>query len=154
VDAAEDATLGEYAARLDAWVLRLGATEAEVVAARLEPMMEAVPVKMVPPPVLGPFWLFKRTPPEESSRLLKPLLREAEVLPEVVERVWTSLAGTPTRALRIGCTHVQVLELVSDEGRATVVAAGVAPKVVLVAAESLVLLALRAGPAKLIKDIH
>jgi hypothetical protein len=44
------------------------------------------------------------------------------------------------------------LELVSDKGRATVIAAGVAPKVVFVTAESLVLLALRAGPAKLMKD--
>lgn len=109
---------------------------------------------MVPPPVLGPCWLFKRTPPEESSRLLKPLLREAEVLPEVVERVWTSLVGIPDKVSRTGCTHIQVLELVSDEGRATVIAAGVAPKVVLVTAESLVLLALRAGPTKLAKDTH
>ena len=125
-----------------------------MVAARLEPMLEALPVKMVPPPVLRLFWLFKRTPPEESSRLLKPLLREAEVLPEVVERVWKSSVGIPDRALRIGCTHIQVLELVSDEGRATVVAAGVALKVVLVTAESLVLLALRAGPAELMKGTH
>jgi hypothetical protein len=107
---------------------------------------------MVPPPVLGPLWLLKRTPPEESSRLLNQLLREAEVLPEVVERVWTSSVGIPDRALRIRCTHIQVLELVSDKGRATVIAAGVAPKVVFVTAESLVLLALRAGPAKLMKD--
>ena len=73
---------------------------------------------------------------------------------EVVERVWKSSVGIPDRALRIGCTHIQVLELVSDEGRATVVAAGVALKVVLVTAESLVLLALRAGPAELMKGTH
>lgn len=41
--ALEDAMLGEYPPRLDVWVLRLGATEAEVAVARLEPMLEALP---------------------------------------------------------------------------------------------------------------
>ena len=73
----------------------------------------------------------------------------------MVERVWTLLVDGGGRVWAIvTCTHIEVLELVSDEGRATVVAAGVALKVVLVTAESLVLLALRAGPAELMKGTH
>jgi len=52
------------------------------------------------------------------------------------------------------CTHIEVLELVSDESRATVIAAVFTPTVVLVTAESVVLLALRAVPAQLKKNTH
>ena len=44
--------------------------------------------------------------------------------------------------------------MVGDKGRATVIAAGVAPTVVLVTAESVVLLTLRAVPAQLKKNTH
>jgi len=107
---------------------------------------------MVPPLVLGAIWLLKRTPPEELSWLLKALLREAEVLLEVDERTWTLLAGGPDRASTVAnFTCIHVMELVGDEGLSTPITVVVAPTFVLVTAESLVLLALGAGPAELRK---
>jgi hypothetical protein len=52
-------------------------------------------------------------------------------------------------------THINVMELVGDEGRSATIAAAVASAAVfVVTAESLILLALRAGPAELRNDIH
>jgi len=103
---------------------------------------------MVPPPALGTLEPFKRTPPEESSRLLKPLLREAEVLPEVVEPSWRLSVDITIWAWATSCTHVDVTELVGDESSSAIIAGSVT-SVVVVTVESIVLLALRARPAQL-----
>lgn len=80
------------------------------------------------------------------------MLREAEVLLEADERIWTLLAGRHDRASTIAsCTYVHILELIGDEGLSTPITVAVAPALVLVTAESLVLLALGAGPAELLK---
>ena len=74
------------------------------------------------------------------------------MLLEVDERTWTLLAGGPDQESTIAsCTYIHVLELVGDEGLSTPITVAVAPTFVLVTAESLVLLALGAGPAELRK---
>jgi hypothetical protein len=58
------------------------------------------------------------------------------------------LVDVPISAPATDCTHVNVAELVGEEGSGATIAGGVA-SIVVVAVKSIVLLALRAGPAEL-----